>query len=627
MGIWINIHRTAIAYLLLTILVSAVPTSLLRSQEIIPLTPKDSSNIANWTRLGSEQERMAEYREASRYIDKLALLYWEHNYAKEAIIHYKHSIKLNEPISNLSGISMLNNNIAMIYADLGDYQQAYEHFRKTLAYRKSQREKFGIISAQLNLSVVLNHLGRFKESIEGLEEAARLSQEMNDINQMKSCYGWLSEAYLKAGDNAKSLEYYDKYRMLSDKLQKIKEVENLKKLEEAKNEISTIKTEKKNNEKLLVKKNNELAAIYGNRDTLQKYLSKRQLQIELYKKEKDLRDIKDIRESETLKNERSKQRIKSIFYFTFIGFLIIYIALSIRSNINKSRYTKKLEEQHRQIMLKNDEIQSQKDMLEMANIEISVKNSDITSSINYALKIQQAMMNPLLRLDKILPDSFVIYIPRDIISGDFYWYTEIEPDIALVTVVDCTGHGVPGAFMSMLGFSIIRQLIEYEGIYNPKHVLELLDRRVYRSLNQEISENNDGMEAAVVMINKKEKLLTFSGAGLPMIYCQNGQQHHIKGTQRSIGGNRVHSDRKFSNFDLELSSETTFYLFSDGYTDQFGGGSDKKYMIKNFRHLLHKIHRENMDEQKQILTSEFETWKGHQKQTDDILVFGAKVSI
>ena len=627
MGIWTINYKMASFFFGCMLMLSLFFAPKLHAQAIVPLSHNDSVKIANWTRLCAEQERKQEYREASNYIDKVALLYWEHNYANQAIEHYKHSIRLNEPINNLSGISMLNNNIAMLYADLEDYQHSYEHFRKTLAYRKSQNEKFGIISAQLNLSVVLNHLGRFSESIVGLEEAARLSQEMNDINQMKSCYGWLSEAYLKAGDNAKSIEYYDKYRILADKIQKQRERENQEKLEEAKNTITSIEKEKKSKDVQLIQKNHELAVVYGDRDTLQKYLSKRQLQIELYKKEKELRDIKDTREKETLKAQIAKQKVRYIFIFTFIACLILFIILAIRSNLNKNRYAKQLEEQHRQIMHKNDEILIQRDMLEKANQEISLKNMDITSSINYALKIQQAMMAPQLRLSRMLPNSFVFYQPRDIISGDFYWYTELDQDQILLTVVDCTGHGVPGAFMSMLGFSIIRQVVEYEGIYSPKHVLEILDRRVYKSLNQEISENNDGMEAAIILVNKKEKTIQFSGAGLPILYFQEGKMFYVKGEARAIGGNRLHSDRKFTNHTIELNSDTSFYLFSDGYVDQFGSMSDKKFLIKKFRELLFSIQKKSMEEQKTILSNVFEEWKGNQKQTDDILVFGAKIQV
>ncbi|NJL11934.1 MAG: SpoIIE family protein phosphatase [Microscillaceae bacterium] len=257
---------------------------------------------------------------------------------------------------------------------------------------------------------------------------------------------------------------------------------------------------------------------------------------------------------------------------------------------------------------------------------IERKNQDITSSINYAKRIQEAMMPPLERIQYFLPESFILFRPRDIVSGDFYWFTERDGKI-LISAIDCTGHGVPGAFMSMVGDAHLNQIVNVDGITNPDVILTKLHQRVRQSLKQAETQNRDGMDMALCAIDPYRKLLEFAGAKNSMIYIQDHQAFQIKGDRHPIGGEQKEAQRVFQKQILPLDRPTTVYMFSDGYPDQFGGSEDRKFMVKRLRDLLLEIHQKPFSEQHDILAQTFEEWKGaHKKQTDDMIVVGFRVS-
>jgi len=588
------------------------------AQVSIKLTSNDSLNIQKWSKLAADFERNNDPKEASRYFDNIGLLYWDHNFYLPAIQNFKKSISLNEKVNNQSGIAMLNNNIAMIYADLGDFANSAEYFNKTLAYRRSHHENIGIISGQINLSVVLNHLKRFDESVKGLEEALSLAREMNDLNQMKSCYGMLAETYERAGKPEKSLYYFNFYKTFHEQIIKKKEVQSQKKEDEANLRVSLVEAEKRYKELELSMKDKELLDVTEKKDTLMKSLTRKQLQIVVLNREKELRILAKNKEEERLKHEELRHRNQVVFAYILSLLLVLIIVIVFRSNLRRKKHNKILAEQHKEILI-------QKNLFEKANNELAIKNKDITESINYALRIQQSMMSSKLSFSDIFPESFVFYLPKNIISGDFYWYRQIDEDRALLAVVDCTGHGVPGAFMSVLGSSIIRQIVDQQKVYRPDEILHLMDLGVYESLNQNFTDIRDGMEAAVLLIDKKNKMISFSGAGLPLVYFENGEMSYVKGAARAIGGIRKLAEKEFVCKDIVLNGEVSLYLFSDGYADQYDSLGQKKFLIKNFRAFLNNVRDLSMDEQFGCLLDTFDQWKGKQKQTDDILVVGIKV--
>ena len=267
---------------------------------------------------------------------------------------------------------------------------------------------------------------------------------------------------------------------------------------------------------------------------------------------------------------------------------------------------------------RTEEVIRQKEIIEQINL-------DLTSSINYASRIQEAMLPSVDKVRFSLPDSFIFFRPRDIVSGDFYWFTERDGKI-LISAIDCTGHGVPGAFMSMVGEANLGQIVNVDGITSPDVILNKLHLRIRQSLKQAETLNRDGMDMTLCVYDKYRNIIEFAGAKNPMVYIQDGEILQIKGDRMPIGGEQKEAERVFSKHIVQVDKPTYVYLFSDGYQDQFGGPENKKFMIKRLRELFFDIHLKPFDEQKEILESKFNEWtEGNIRQTDDVLIIGFKV--
>lgn len=255
---------------------------------------------------------------------------------------------------------------------------------------------------------------------------------------------------------------------------------------------------------------------------------------------------------------------------------------------------------------------------------IEKKNSDITASINYAKRIQEAILPPLSSIQKYIHDIFVLFEPRDIVSGDFFWFTEKDGQV-VIAAIDCTGHGVPGAFMSMIGNTILNQIVNVDGITRTDLILNRLHKSIRQALQQQDTRNRDGMDVAICSIDFHNRILEFSGAKNPLVYIQNGDMNVIKGDRMPIGGEQKEDERLFKRHQLNLQDATTIYIFSDGYPDQFGGPSGKKFMVKKLRELFLQIHNLPFSQQKEILLEKLLNWKQGNRQTDDILVMGFRI--
>ncbi|MCK5538644.1 MAG: SpoIIE family protein phosphatase, partial [Bacteroidales bacterium] len=216
--------------------------------------------------------------------------------------------------------------------------------------------------------------------------------------------------------------------------------------------------------------------------------------------------------------------------------------------------------------------------------------------------------------------------PRDVVSGDFYYYAKVDNKV-IVAAVDCTGHGVPGAFLSMIGNNILSRVVEYEKITQPDKILSELDAGVRSSLNQVHTDNRDGMDIALITIDYDNNSIQFAGAGNPLIYFINNEQFMIKGSPVAIGGYSIKSEKVFelNEFSFEKNDEIELYLFSDGFIDQFNADDNKRYMRKRFKVLLDGLHQKKMKEQELALNTEILEWRGQIPQLDDVIVIGLRV--
>ena len=263
--------------------------------------------------------------------------------------------------------------------------------------------------------------------------------------------------------------------------------------------------------------------------------------------------------------------------------------------------------------------------LDQQNKALDVAYSDIKSSVLYAEKIQRSVMISPQTIKENFHDAFVFYRPKDIVSGDFYWFASVDGKL-IIAAIDCTGHGVPGALMTMMGNSLLNEIVNISKTTSPSEILTKLHVKIIDSLQKGGEKLQDGMDASIVCISPKEQQLYFCGANNPLYFISNDELKILEEHRRGVGGDWQIEEASFKDEVIELSNIDSFYLFSDGFHDQFGGENDKKFMKKNFRNLLLESSKLNFNAQERYIQDKFEEWKGSNEQTDDILVIGIKIA-
>jgi PAS domain S-box-containing protein len=260
----------------------------------------------------------------------------------------------------------------------------------------------------------------------------------------------------------------------------------------------------------------------------------------------------------------------------------------------------------------------------MIELEIQNKNKKITESINYAKRIQNAILPNTRVINRALPDSFILYKPRDVVSGDFPWYVQIKDDI-FIAAVDCTGHGVPGALLSLIGYFLLNDIVRSRKVTEPGRILDLLDEGVTTTLRQdEDATTKDGMDIALCKINLASRQVEYAGAHRPLYVARGGEIEEIKGNKFPIGGGIFKNQTNFTNHKIKLNKGDSIYFSSDGFPDQFGGPEGRKFGPRKVRDTILQVHDKPMKEVMEIFDREWETWRGDQKQTDDVLLIGIK---
>ncbi len=308
---------------------------------------------------------------------------------------------------------------------------------------------------------------------------------------------------------------------------------------------------------------------------------------------------------EFIEEARSSILINIIISLLITSILVFFLVRAVRS-----------------ILIEEDKLTQD---LILSKKSLEEKNRDIMDSIHYAKTIQKAILPDQSKLLDILPQSFILFMPRDIVSGDFYWFKQIQ-EFTVIASVDCTGHGVPGAFMSMIGSVLLEDIIGKEQTTDPKVVLDALHAKVVHSLRQDRENTNsrDGMDIALCVIHQKSQKLCYAGACRPLVFIRDGEIQQIKADCFSIGGSML-ARKKYRSHDIDFKEGDQFYIFSDGYPDQFGGEKNKKYLTSRFRRFILSISHLEMSKQKKELEEEFYRWMGDAEQVDDVLVMGFKL--
>jgi serine phosphatase RsbU (regulator of sigma subunit) len=261
----------------------------------------------------------------------------------------------------------------------------------------------------------------------------------------------------------------------------------------------------------------------------------------------------------------------------------------------------------------------------LIELEIQNKNKKINDSINYAKRIQNAILPSSRLISKALKDSFILYKPRDVVSGDFPWFVQIKDDI-FIAAVDCTGHGVPGALLSLIGYFLLNDIVRSRKVTDPGKILDLLDEGVTQTLrqDQDDSATKDGMDIALCRIQVATRELEYSGAHRPLYIMKAGVMDEVKGNKFPIGGGIFKNQTNFTTTKIQLEHGDSVYFSSDGFPDQFGGPENRKFGPKKVREIVERVHNQSMAEAEKVFDLEWETWRGETKQTDDVLLIGIK---
>lgn len=285
----------------------------------------------------------------------------------------------------------------------------------------------------------------------------------------------------------------------------------------------------------------------------------------------------------------------------------------------------KLDDKVKKLWATSTAVHKEKERINILKQEIERKHQEIVDSVTYAQRIQEAILPARTEINQVVPLNLIMFKPRDIVSGDFYWFSQ-KGEESILACVDCTGHGVPGAFMSMIGNTLLNQIVNERDIIQPNLILNELNKEITNALKQDVvgSDSRDGMDISIISVNYKKNRLQYAGANRPLYFIRENELIETKANKVAIGGHMQEEEKNFTNHVFDLQQHDTIYLSTDGYADQFNP-SDKKLMTKRFKEILLSIQHLTMPEQEKYLAQYIDEWRGTMEQTDDVLVIGVRV--
>lgn len=535
--------------------------------------------------IGKVYNRLSQYENALKSFDRALIIFRELNYKR--------------------GISGCYNNMAGVYDGLKDFDKTLYYLQESLKIAEELGDKNRIATGITNIGLTYKIKGDYDKALKYLKKGLKLREAANDIKGLAYSYVGIGQIYIDKKNPVKALEYLVKaldYSIRTKAKERIKE--SYASLAQGYALSGNFKEANKYNILLMnlkdsliteksLKQAAEMSAKYEN--------DKKEQHIELLEKDKELQKSKAAKSRAEVK----KQQVQKFAFATGFFLICVLVIVVLRSYRRKQK--------------DNQNLAYQKTIIEE-------KNKDITDSIKYAKRIQEAIMPPEKLWHDILPDSFVFYKPKDILSGDFYWI-EQDGEAIYVAAVDCTGHGVPGALMSIVGYNLLNKAVLEQKITQPSKILDQLNKWISITLRQSMSDSSvrDGMDITLCKINKNKKNLQVSAAFNSLYHIRSQILTEIKGDKFPVGIFIDETMRSFAHHELELQQGDLLYLFTDGFSDQFGGENGKKFKYAKLKELLISICHLPIQEQKNFLDQTFEDWKGSLEQVDDVCIIGIRI--
>jgi serine phosphatase RsbU (regulator of sigma subunit) len=595
---------------------------------------------------------------ALQVYNNMANIYGDRGNYPKALDYYLLTLKAAEELDYDLAKAVTYNNIAIVYYTLKDYPETVQYLKKSLKISRKSDDKTNMVNTLNNLGEIYLKMDSVDMAFKHYSEAGNLLKDIDAISYVVHNSRGKAIVFEKLRKNDSAIYYHKKALQYAQKIgskyeltesnagiskyylnnnqyekavyhaniafnyaQDIGSVETIRDAAEVLHEANARLIKHKDAYKFL-KIYTEMNDSLLNQDN-----TKEITQIEMqYIHDKELQEMEAqeaIRELQQQRELAKQKGLRNAFIMAFILVLII-IVIVVRNIKQKQKANQLLAFQKAEIEEKNEELNQLMDEISRQKDEIEISHNQIKGSIRYAERIQNALLPLEEDLNEIFSDHFVFYKPLEIVSGDFYWVEKVHENI-LIAAGDCTGHGVPGAMLSMLGISYLNDIARQPNIVVSSQVLELLRKRVKRSLHQtgDVRETRDGMDIAFAAINIEEQTLDYAGANNPILIFRNNEMIGLDPDKQPISV--YQKEEPFTNKIIRLEKGDVLYFYTDGFIDQFNGKTNKKYGTKQFKELLLKIHQQPMLNQKHILRRELEEWmNGTTVQIDDILVAGFK---
>jgi serine phosphatase RsbU (regulator of sigma subunit)/tetratricopeptide (TPR) repeat protein len=474
------------------------------------------------------------------------------------------SLKNNDERTYMSAIG----NIGNVAYNLKEYDKAIEYNLLTLQGYRKNHVKSEIAVAYGSLADIYKDMKNYPKAILYYDSALTVTKEIQSADDFIYNYKGLSETYERMGNDKEAFKYFKLYRQWNDSVN-----------------------------------NNQNSKKIAQLELDYKYKSEQ--------KEKDL-----IQENKDLITQEKLSRQKYIIWMGILGTVLLlgFLGFTIKSNINRKKI-------NAQLQAFNEEVTRQKDIIEE-------KNNEITDSITYASRIQQGVIPDDQEMNKLFPKHFVFFKPRDIVSGDFYWANRVgNTSKAIIAVADCTGHGVPGAFMSLVGNTLLNQTLNQPSIDTPAQALDYINQQLPKTIKSKSTTGaiKDGMEITMCEFDPETMTMNFAGANSNIYLVRNGAIRIYKGDKQPIGESLSGNEQNYTNHIIPLQKDDCIYMITDGFADQFGGEKGKKFKYKPLEDLFCAVSGKNPQEQKDLISSAFNNWRLNHEQVDDVLVIGIKL--
>jgi serine phosphatase RsbU (regulator of sigma subunit) len=559
----------------------------------------------------------------------------------KAMDYFRVSIKLHQRGGDRRGMGSSIGNLAIIYADVGDTATAEKYYNVVLELYKESNERRGMGLMYLNLAKLETNRGNYEGARKLLYKGLKIHREINEANGIAGMILGLGKINYEEGNLDSSLIYFneslDRYNEIGDKrglystnmaIARVMKDKGETKLAEEHALKAASYADYTNMPDNIKEASEFLSEFYHEQDDYKKALEYHMKYVKMkdsvqstelimkvsyersqfeYQKEKELSEAEH--EQELAQKQSEKERQSIITYASLGGLLVVAILLYfVFSRLKVTRKQKRT-------------IEWQKTMVEQAHFKLEEKNQEIIDSINYAKRIQTAILPPDKIVKRYLPNSFILYKPKDIVAGDFYWLEGRENGV-FFAAADCTGHGVPGAMVSVICNNGLNRSVREFGLTDPGEILDKTREIVVKEFEKSEEEVKDGMDIALCTL--QGKTLKYAGAHNPLWIVSNGELTEIKANKQPVG--KFEPATHYDTHSIELKSGDTVYIFSDGYADQFGGDKGKKFKAKQLKDLILSIQDLSMDDQKQRLDESFENWRGKLEQLDDVCFIGVKVA-